>query len=343
MSKRLSRIRNIRVHSVHPWLFPSDLSQIDPHSDIAVGIRAREHGLMKLLVLAGVLVLPLAGDPLPEGVPNADTGLTSFPGCELVPAEWADGDSFSVRFADGKERTIRLYGVDCLEWHVTDETDARRLRAQRRYFGIAKAGGAAAESIALAKGFGEKAARRMGELLREPFTVHTKGADAGGDGKFKRYYGFVTTGVGRDLGEQLVAEGLARAFGVCRQAPDGRSRDDYCEGLRDLELAAAKRGLGVWAKTDWEKLPEERRVERKEAAELAAARDGGKAHPDAKVNPNSAARDELMSLPGIGETKANAIIEGREDGRYEKLEDLDRVRGIGPGILEGIEEWLEFE
>jgi len=297
---------------------------------------------MKLLVLAGVLVLPLAADPLPEGVPNADTGLTGFPGCELVPTDWADGDSFSIRFPDGKDRTIRLYGVDCLEWHVSDDSDSRRLRAQRRYFGISGAGGSAEASIEFAKGFGEEAANRVQELLRKPFTVYSAGADARGDGRFKRYYGFVTTGEGRDLGEQLVAEGLARAFGVCRKAPDGRSRDDYCERLRDLELAAAKRGLGAWAKTDWEKLPEERRVERQEAAELAAARDGGKAHPDAKVNPNTAARDQLMKLPGIGEKRANAIIEGREDGRYEKLEDLDRVPGIGNKILEGMSEWLEF-
>ena len=295
-----------------------------------------------MLAVFGMLIVPVSAGPLPGGVENKATGLTAFAGCKLVPTDWADGDSFSVRFPDGEERTIRLYGVDCLEWHVTDETDARRLRAQRRYFGIAQAGGAAATSIALAKGFGEKAARRVEKLLGEPFTVHTKWANACGDGKFKRYYGFVVTSGGRDLGEQLVAEGLARAFGVCRQAPDGRSRDDYCERLRDLELAAAKRGLGAWAKTDWEKLPEERRVERQEAAELAAAQDGGKAHPVAKMNPNTAPRDELMTLPGIGETKANAIIEGREDGRYEVLEDLDRVPGIGKKILEGMEEWLEF-
>ena len=55
------------------------------------------------------------------------TNLTSFAGCRFVPATWADGDSFSVRFPDETEQTVRLYGVDCIEWHVTDETDARRL------------------------------------------------------------------------------------------------------------------------------------------------------------------------------------------------------------------------
>jgi endonuclease YncB( thermonuclease family) len=40
-------------------------------------------------------------------------------------AKWADGDSFEVQTADGSSHTLRLYGADCIEWHVTDETDAR--------------------------------------------------------------------------------------------------------------------------------------------------------------------------------------------------------------------------
>jgi len=308
---------------------------------LPIGGQAKLGG-MKWLAAVGILLLPLAAEPLPQGVTNAVTGLTRFAGCELVATDWADGDSFAVRLPDGKEWTIRLYGVDCIEWHVNDDTDARRLGAQRRYFGIAEAGGSAAASNSLAKGFGEAAAARVRELLEKPFTVHTAWADGRGDGRFKRYYGFVTTGDGRDLGEQLVAEGLARAFGVSRQAPDGRSRDDYGEGLRDLELAAAKRGLGAWAKTDWEKLPEERRIEREEAAELAAAQDGATPGPGVRIDPNTAARDELMGLPGIGETRANAIIEGRQDGRYRNPEDLLRVPGIGEGILKAIREWLEF-
>lgn len=40
--------------------------------------------------------------------------------CTLVPTEWADGDRFLVRLPGGKEMTLRLYGVDCVEWHVSD-------------------------------------------------------------------------------------------------------------------------------------------------------------------------------------------------------------------------------
>ena len=38
--------------------------------------------------------------------------LTKLEGCTFVPAEWADGDSFSIRTSDGKEHTLRLYGAD---------------------------------------------------------------------------------------------------------------------------------------------------------------------------------------------------------------------------------------
>ena len=59
--------------------------------------------------------------------------------CTFVPTEWADGDSFRVRLPDAKELTLRLYGADCIEIHFDgDDSNARRLRDQRRYFGISE-------------------------------------------------------------------------------------------------------------------------------------------------------------------------------------------------------------
>ena len=72
-------------------------------------------------------------------------------GCRLIPTKWADGDSFLVISPDRGEFTLRLYGADCIEWHVADASDERRLRAQRRYFGISKAGADARASINLAR------------------------------------------------------------------------------------------------------------------------------------------------------------------------------------------------
>ncbi len=245
----------------------------------------------------------------------------------MVSAKWADGDSFPIRQPDGTEMTLRLYGADCFEWHVTDTADEDRLSKQRRYFGIANVKPTAAESIRIAKDFGARAAAEVRRLLVKPFTVHTNFADARGDGRYKRFYAFVICADGTDLAAHLVSKGLARAFGVARQTWDGRSQAEYREFLSDLELQAAKRAAGVWALTDWEKLPHERQQQRKEDEEVEIALDKEPLADGRKLDPNTAARDELMKLPGIGEAMAHRIIEHRP---FAKLEDLLQVPGIGP-------------
>ncbi len=49
-----------------------------------------------------------------------------------------------------------------------------------------------------------------------------------------------------------------------------------------------------------------------------------------KVNINTANQSELETLPGIGESIAGRIIEYREqNGKFQKIEDLQNVKGIG--------------
>lgn len=235
--------------------------------------------------------------------------------------------------------TVRLYGADCIEHHVTDQSDARRLRAQRRYFGIAEYGDGAKKSIALAKSLGGTATTETARLLKEPFKVHTAFADARGDGKHKRIYAFVTASDGTDLSAHLVSKGLARAFGVYREGPGGLSGADYKDQLTDLELRAAKLGLGAWKHTDWEKLTKERDEQRKEESELGLATGAKGGFSGPPLNANTAARDELMRLPGVGEVTANRIIQGRP---YKSLVDLDRVEGIGAKTLKKLANHLVF-
>lgn len=263
--------------------------------------------------------------------------LQQIDGVRLLPTSWADGDSFRVRFPDGNEYTLRLYGADCFEWHLTDASDARRLRAQRRYFGISDFGTTPADSINLAKSIGEAAAVQTFAWLSQPFTVHTSFADGRGSARYKRIYAFVTTAEGEDLATLLVANGLARAYGVVRSTPDNQSHNAYREQLKDAELIAARKSQGAWAYTDWETLSDERKQQRAEEQEERIAL--GTQTATEAMNPNTASRDELIRIPGIGEVTALAIIEGRP---YSKTEDLIRVRGIGPKTLERISPWITF-
>ena len=56
---------------------------------------------------------------------------------------------------------------------------------------------------------------------------------------------------------------------------------------------------------------------------------------------NSATREELMELPGIGEALADAIVGYREiHGPFASLEELEEVEGIGPERRKNLEIYL---
>ncbi|CUX47677.1 helix-hairpin-helix domain-containing protein [Clostridium sp. C105KSO13] len=58
-----------------------------------------------------------------------------------------------------------------------------------------------------------------------------------------------------------------------------------------------------------------------------------------KININTASREELKSLPGIGDSKADSIISYREsNGGFQAVEDLMQVEGIKEGVFNKIKD-----
>ena len=58
------------------------------------------------------------------------------------------------------------------------------------------------------------------------------------------------------------------------------------------------------------------------------------------VNINTASKEELMSIPNIGASKADAIIVYRSDHVFTKIEDIINVSGIGDALFAKIKDYI---
>jgi len=217
--------------------------------------------------------------------------------CRLVPNPANDGDSFHVRVNE-KEYLFRLYFVDAPE---TDAANPARLIEQAKHFGI---------SVPQVIEMGEAAKEFTQEKLAEPFTVVTRMGNAMGRSNIERFYAFVQTKEG-DLGEQLVANGLARIYGRRVTPPGASSSVTERQKLEELEAEAKQHKLGGWATTP------------RPASPIPSARKGMTA---GKLDINTATEKELRTIPGIGPVMARRIIDARP---FKNADELKKVDGIG--------------
>jgi DNA uptake protein ComE-like DNA-binding protein len=231
--------------------------------------------------------------------------------CRLVPNAANDGDSFHVS-VNGKEYIFRLYLVDAPE---TDAANPARLIEQAKHFGM---------TVPQVIEVGEAAKAFAGEKLAEPFTVITHMANAMGRSNIERFYAFVQTKDG-DLGEQLIANGLARIHGTSATPPGASSSAAERQRLEELENEAKRRKVGGWAEN----------TERSSAPIAAPTATPAASLPNTskrksvlvdKIDVNTATEKELRSVPGIGPVLMQRIIAARP---FRSADDLKKVNGIG--------------
>ncbi|OQB15964.1 MAG: ComE operon protein 1 [Firmicutes bacterium ADurb.Bin193] len=110
-------------------------------------------------------------------------------------------------------------------------------------------------------------------------------------------------------------------------AAGGLTKNAYVEGINLAERLADGAELYIPSKSESKKYAPK------------ATTSGVK--KNAIVNINTASRAELMTLNGIGEAYADRIITYRnENGGFEKIEDIMKIKGISTGRFEKIKDYI---
>ncbi len=129
-----------------------------------------------------------------------------------------------------------------------------------------------------------------------------------------------------------IYEAVAAAGGMTNQAA----------GERLNQAAAVEDGQQIYVLSK-EEAAKDAESAGGEAGVLDASIPGMPQAEDGKVNLNTATAEELMTLSGIGEAKAEAILRYREEhGGFQKVEELMEVEGIKEGVFHKIKEQVKI-
>ena len=137
----------------------------------------------------------------------------------------------------------------------------------------------------------------------------------------------------------LVKNGLARTHGIGRKTPNGIPRNEMIERLRDIETSAMLKRIGIWSESDPDMIAEFRAKQRSEDQELKELHSQVEKAKSSQglLDLNTATEKELQTIKGIGSVIATRIIAGRP---YKTVDDLIKVKGIGPKKLEKIRPYV---
>ena len=258
-----------------------------------------------------ILIAPVAPAQQLKDAEHPEGEWEILNGCRLATNAVVDGDSFHVAHK-GREYIFRLYFVDAPE---ADAALTERATDQAAYFGVAikdiPRGGKLATEFTRAK------------LAEREFTIITRWRNGLGRSKLVRFYGVALVN-GENLAEALVANGWARIYGLKANWPDGPRSTTFINKLRNLELGAREKRLGMWNAKEFTPSP----LSAAGSQPIAAKAKKGSI---AGVDLNDASFEELQTLPGIGPKLAEGIMANRP---YQTVEELIKVNGIGGKTME---------
>lgn len=136
------------------------------------------------------------------------------------------------------------------------------------------------------------------------------------------------TGAVKKTGILILAEGARIADAI--DAADGTTKDADINEINLAYILEDGQKIYIPNKEDKKKNEKKEYITSGSGNNVIEESKKTKQEVNKKVNINTANQSELEELPGIGPSIASKIIEYREqNGKFEKIEDLQNVKGIG--------------